>query len=766
MQRLAEQQRVAAPPEGIAPHLVFRIPLAVGAYQDELLQRLEQAGMIVVSVESDRAVVACRDTVDLESFMVAVEQYKRGPTQGRNSTKWDVFEYIEVDQMRTWTPEDRMGPRLRAQIGLRGDRVDPNAQYVVEIELWYPGSRELASTYVDEIRSFTVRDERSRVLDQFIGVGTCLVKVRISGHQLRQVLALPAVAEVELPPVPMLDPNQAYRATLEDLAPLPPPEENGPKVCVIDSGVASGNPLLRPYVLHEEAVLTNITDPSDRHGHGTMVAGIAVFGDLRACYETGQFSRPVQIYSARVLNDQNHFDDELLIVTQMRQAVSRFASAPFFCKVFNLSIGTYAPALQETARQTLWAEELDKLAREFGVIFVVASGNNPTVMSTNPRRAEEILRQYPRTLLEPEAQLSDPATAALALTVGGTVRDVTPGVVHGAGRQDIVRAVVETPQLPSPFTRSGPGVQGSIKPEVMGYGGNVAFVGFGGTRRTTKEGGTAIMSASHQPTTSLFAFDVGTSYAAPQVARLAAITWSDLERSLERRVSANLVRAMIAQASDVPTVARDALGILGPHASLQIYGYGVPDEDFVLYSGDKRVTLVAESEITANHFHIYRIPVPSEMRDAPGRKSMTVSLAFDPPVRRRRSEYLGVEMQFLVVRGKSLDEVTDAYRRLRPEEDGESAFRSPYKISFEPSPMPHGSNMRIKKGNLQKGTWTFSRSLASYGSDYWLIVRAHRKWAPTTWIQSYAVAVTLAADDDRLYSVVRERVGLPIRVRV
>src|SRR5262249_45637243 len=144
------------------------------------------------------------------------------------------------------------------------------------------------------------------------------------------------------------------------------------------------HPLLSPYIGHEESVLTAVSDPADQHGHGTMVAGVAVFGDVRACYENGHFSSDITLFSARVLNDRNQFDDERLIITQMREAIQRFFKAPYNCRVFNLSLGTPGPALLDvSSKQTQWAECLDLLAREFKVLIVVSAGNRPIITNNS-----------------------------------------------------------------------------------------------------------------------------------------------------------------------------------------------------------------------------------------------------------------------------------------------------------------------------------------------------------------------------------------------
>ena len=252
-------------------------------------------------------------------------------------------------------------------------------------------------------------DERLR--DDFIGDTLCLARVSVRGDKLNSILDLDVVAEVDIPPTPHFDAHSAKQMTPRNFPTPPRPPAGGPSVCTLDSGIASNHPLLANNVGHAEAVLTVATSPNDANGHGTMVGGLAVFGDIRACYESGQFQSEITLYSARVLNDENRFDDERLIIHQMREAIELFRAEPYNCRVFNLSVGEPEPWLRNNTRQSIWAECLDLLARELKVLIVVSAGNHNLGLGNNARDAEQALREYPRYLLEPDCGLCAPATA-------------------------------------------------------------------------------------------------------------------------------------------------------------------------------------------------------------------------------------------------------------------------------------------------------------------------------------------------------------------
>ena len=109
---------------------------------------------------------------------------------------------------------------------------------------------------------------------------------------------------------------------------------------------------------------------------------------------------------------------------------------------------------------------------------------------------------------------------------------------------------------------------------------------------------------------------------------------------------------MLASTATVPQPCAELLTEHG-HADrlLPVAGYGTNDEDLALRSGDRTATLVAQHALRVDHFVIYEVPIADEFRAAAETKTLSIALAYDPPVRRRRQDYLGVEVRFDLVRG-------------------------------------------------------------------------------------------------------------------
>ena len=170
-------------------------------------------------------------------------------------------------------------------------------------------------------------------------------------------------------------------------------------------------------------------------------------------------------------------------------------------------------------------------------------------------------------------------------------------------------------------------------------------------------------------------------------------------------------------------------------------------------------------------FHIYEVPIPEEIYAVPGVRCISVSLAFDPPVRHSRLDYLGTTMSFRLIRGKTLDEVAAAFTKHPPAEINEKgekqkpkkveAIKGSANCTLLPSPTTRESS------TLQKAVFTISRTPRNYGETYFLVVRCQREWALDIHApQAYALAVTVehSATVD-LYATIQARVRVPIRVK-
>lgn len=79
--------------------------------------------------------------------------------------------------------------------------------------------------------------------------------------------------------------RELQNALAHDLAErIDPAPGDSPAVCVLDTGVASGHPLLKGSLDAMQSAIRTV--PEDRDGHGTWMAGLSLFPDLSGALET------------------------------------------------------------------------------------------------------------------------------------------------------------------------------------------------------------------------------------------------------------------------------------------------------------------------------------------------------------------------------------------------------------------------------------------------------------------------------------------------
>lgn len=621
------------------------------------------------AVKEFRLVVQFRDAVAYEAFAAEHEAYRRRATerliltQIQRATLFDALERVDAV-----SPLDRTGPRLGEL--LASPRPGDAEPHFVDVDLWHPGSPTDVATAIGQFRDAVAR-LGGRVTDGPTSVADSLFLARVQGpHALLEWLTRhDRVAFVELPPEPEQYDALALSAEVR-VGQLPQPQVDGPLACVIDSGLAAGHPLLDGLVIDEVDFDSGEDSTADRVGHGTAVGGIVAYGDLAEHAATNAWNPQVRLLSAKVMrlgaDGRASFADEKRVETQVQEAIRHFHHE-YGCRVFNFSAGHNGrPFLG--GRQHTWALTLDDLARNLDILIVVPTGNalpsepdGPTIRHAHLRLRNELYAEHRRII--------DPASAAIALTVGGiATREQPSSRVGGDGR----RIVVAAPKLtPAPMTRTGPpniagtGIVRLVKPELVADAGNLTFEH---NRWNDRDPNLGVLSlnARYQSSGRLLASHVGTSFAAPRITHDAARLERHLQRLLRRAPSANLVRALLVNSATRSQELEAWLGQGVPRNPekrlrlLRVAGYGQPDLGQAMYSADNRVTLIAEEVLGDNRFHMYELELPEAFVGSRGQRELRVTLAYDPPVRGTRQEYLSRTLKFEVFRGLSASDLEAA----------------------------------------------------------------------------------------------------------
>ncbi|UPK03823.1 S8 family peptidase [Bradyrhizobium sp. 170] len=704
--------------DGIDPSLILKVSVAGNIDEDEW----RKIGLTVLSVDGDKSVVLFADDKSLQDFRNKVEAYQGELPLGQKAPPFAGL-IAAIESVALLNASDRIGPDLRA-----AGFADPNdfldtETYLLDVELFFPPKKEEAEIFIYRLKQAIA--SRGAILSAYTGYQIIIARIECTGAAVRAALALPEVAVADMPPQPDVISESFTEIDVGDLTVGNPPAEDAIVIGIIDSGVNFGHPLLA----NTEAGTISI-DPawsvSDVVGHGTSVASIAAFGDIAARVSAKNFDAQFWIASARVLDDLGQFPKQTSVPALMETAIKTL-HASYGCRIFNISLGnpkkTYNGGKPEP-----WAATLDALARELDVLIIVSAGNREDL--TNSFH-DGIVTAYPQYLLSAASRIIDPATAAIALSVGA--------IAQGNGLEDAdeelagVRPICSTDE-PSPFTRSGPGVRGMIKPDLVDFGGNAVWDGPTGTLvNGNQKEAAGIWTMHHKPVEKLFRSRSGTSFAAPNIAYKAGLLLTHFPSA-----SANLLRSLLVLSANIPRAVAIRPRGLNEKVAPMVCGYGVADPESAALSDDGRVVLFAEDELALDHFAVFEVPIPSEFQTEKGTREIKVALAFDPPVRHTRADYLGVTMGWRLVRGTDEEDVFDRYRKWTKEEGKPPEF--PPRLIC---PTDIGPDLR-ESGTLQVGTYTGKRDISRYGDKYYIAVWCARRWAPPgIEKQRYALSVQL-----------------------
>lgn len=713
----------------------------------------------------------------LTSFRQELTNYQNNVTAAGNLTDNQRRELFDaLDEIKSLQPADRTGLRLQA-LGQIPDGVD----HYFDVDLWHPGTAHLA----EAIRQFDqiVNANGGAVTDRPTSIAEALLVARVRGQRplLNALLNYDRVSLVDLPPKrDAQDFGILTPITIPGALPAIP--DDGPLACVVDSGVVSGHPLLRGVIVDERDFDSGENTPTDMVGHGTHMAGVMVYGDVAQAIRSNSWIPKVRLLSAKVMRlsptGGAEFANDKRVETQVREAITTFATE-YGCRVFNLSFGHEARPYKG-GRQLPWAQMLDELSRTLNIVCVVSAGNvsDPAVPTAN---TQEAFQAAVRDQVFDQS-LIDPATSMLSLTVGAVAQnDIGRAVGDREGQRP---PIVASPMLcPSPFTRcgilasDGPGPRRAVKPDLVGFGGNYALQGFGG--QWTKNDpflGVPSLRFNFQGEGRVLSAQSGTSPASAYASHCAAIVESELRRGLGPDIvpHANLIRCLVVHGARnnealVNWVNAGHSDSDGEARVLKSAGYGLPDPERASFSTDHRVTLFSQDRVQEDYFHLYELELPDEFITRRGRRGIRVSLAYDPPVRGTRKEYLGRTMWFKVYRGLTSDAIVGAMSRAA----GSGALPSlPSANEFKPRPPYTSLQWSTAQSALFEGRQQRSfdyRNTDASPAVIHVLVGCQSRFSsdPINLHQDYALALSLEHSDEtiRLHQTVRQRVSQRIRAQ-
>jgi hypothetical protein len=287
------------------------------------------------------------------------------------------------------------------------------------------------------------------------------------------------------------------------------------------------------------------------------------------------------------------------------------------CRIFNLSINSSVPC--RTRHMSAWGATIDKLSHEEDVLFIVSAGN-----ITSPEIKHYLTNgeTYPAYLLNLQNRIANPAQSSFCLAVGS--------INHATFDDGFWQSIGDADDA-SPFSRTGFGLWGMIKPDVVEYGGGLVKSATGNLVVPRNEVCTQLVRSTLHGGNFVGNDDMGTSFSAPKVSHIAG----KLE-AMYAEEPICLLRALIIHGARLPK----GLFLNPSIEAIRHLGYGVPSLSRVTTNSPHRVTLYTTSDIKAEEGHIYAVKVPAEMR-SPGNEFdvlIEVTLTYSAQTRRTRQK--------------------------------------------------------------------------------------------------------------------------------
>jgi hypothetical protein len=545
------------------------------------------------------------------------------------------------------------------------------------------------------------------------------------------------------------------------------PKDDKVVVCLLDTGVNNGHVLLKPLLTPEDL---HAFDPSwsknDRNGHGTLMAGIAAYGDLQDAITRGL---PVELShrleSSKILPDEGDTPEKLYGAVTAQAIYVPEIEAPDRSRTFCNAVTSESTS--DEGRPTSWSGMVDRLTSgaedDKRRLVIQAAGNikDPTEWLGYP--ASNFTKH-----------VHDPAQAWNALTIGAcTFRDritdpnyseYTPVAGHGELSPFTTTSLLWDPRWP-------------LKPELVLEGGNVAKDPNG---KASDIDDLRLLSTFHRPLENQFGYHYATSAAAAkaawmagQIQRVYPEAWPETIRALMVH-SAEWTPAMIQQCAQ-------GHGATAMQNLLRSCGYGTPVLDKALHCLKNRLTLISQAEIqpfdtgSTNEMHLYALPWPKdvllELGAAEIRMRVTLSYFIEPGPGeigwKDRYRYPSHGLRFeLNSAGEEADEFV---RRIngsaRTEEAGHPGTSAPREWRI-------GPNTR-NKGSIHSDIWegraadlATSNLIAVHPVIGWWRERKHLQRSNSRTRYSLVISIESPEETVDIYTPVAVQVGIPVPIPI
>ncbi len=560
--------------------------------------------------------------------------------------------------------------------------------------------------------------------------------------------------------------------------------ETTPYIVILDTGVDTDHPLLASSIDSSDTHAVEAAwGVHDHYGHGTLMAGIATYGDLTPLLPSNEpIAIPHRLESVKIHPPTGHNAPHLYGVVTTRAIETVEQAAKRGSRTFLLM--TTAEDVDE-GKPSEWSATIDQLAcgganghdtpdLEKSRLFVVAAGNVPWTY----------WHDYPA--VNDLTPVQAPAQSWNAITVGACT---SLEYIDGAKWPSLGALAPVGGLAPASTTSLVWSTNWPFKPDVVAEGGNGSLDTAFPSSAIVGPESLRLLTTRNSPATGLFAECGDTSAAAAEVARLCGHLsahhpnyWPETVRALVVH-GARHTPHMRTQLSEVP-LSKEKRRLL------RRYGYGQINFERSLVSTARRPTLVLQEVITPYEkkngsvqlgaLNMHTLPWPRDVLiDNAGvsvNLKVTLSYFVEPNPSRRgwqsKFRYQSHGLRFAV---KGATETEQRFRQRINKLEREEAELGEMDAMSDPD----GSNWSLgaqlrSRGSLHSDTWFGTAAQLSEKSEI-AVFPVGGWWKDWTdaeragSIARYALVVTLDVIDDvdvDIYTPIAVAIQAPVTVSV
>ncbi len=407
---------------------------------------------------------------------------------------------------------------------------------------------------------------------------------------------------------------------------------------ILDTGVNNGHDLLAPVLQDTDKHAYSPDWGTDDHkGHGTLMSGLAAYGNLQQCLETDHAVTISHcLESVKILPPRGH-NVPTLYGTITSQATSFVEiQAPDRTHIHCMAVT--ADDGRDKGKPSSWSAAIDALAAGLSIDQLVRGRDDSEIIlgerrlyivSAGNLEGQEEWQNYPDS--NKNSSLLDPAQSWNALTVGAyTEKDY----ISDTNLTEYTTVAPSGSLSPYSTTSCMWENKWPNKPDIVMEGGNLIKAPDGFCSECED---TSLLSLSHLPRENQFDWINATSAATAQASWMAAQIQDTYPEAWPETVRALMVHSAI-WPERMKSEFLDSQNRTDYARLLRVCGYGVPALDRALNCASNRLTLIAQSSLQpydraergsryrTKDMNIHELPWPKDVLESLGDTQITMRI--------------------------------------------------------------------------------------------------------------------------------------------